>query len=211
VNQLSFSDIKVIIFDLDGTIVNLTVDWMALKDILVDKYRETYKEQSEVKRVSKCLEKIVEKNDENILENFFDVIRHYELENIKDTQLIEETIFIIRNKDLFGVKNDAKFAILSLNTRDTITWALELANIRDKIDFIVGREDVRKWKPAPEGLIKINNQYKIKKEEMVYFGDLENDLLTGENAGIEAYLIDDLVELVNKKKFDEKQKKTEFT
>lgn len=210
-NQLSFSDIKVIIFDLDGTIVNLTVDWMALKDILVDKYRETYKEQSEVKRVSKCLEKIVEKNDENILENFFDVIRHYELENIKDTQLIEETIFIIRNKDLFGVKNDAKFAILSLNTRDTITWALELANIRDKIDFIVGREDVRKWKPAPEGLIKIKNQYKIKKEEMVYFGDLENDLLTGENAGIEAYLIDDLVELVNKKKFDEKQKKTEFT
>ena len=205
--QLSFKDRTVLVFDLDGTIVNLTVDWMTLKEILVDKYRETYKEQCEVKRVSKCLEKIVEKNDENILENFFDVIRHYELENIKDTRLIEETIFFIKNKDLFGVKNDAKFAILSLNTRDTIIWALELANLRDKIDFIVGREDVRKWKPAPEGLIKIKNQYKIKKEEMVYFGDLENDLLTGENAGIDAYLIDDLIELVNKKKSLKKYKK----
>lgn len=206
-NNISFTEKKVIIFDLDGTIVNLTVDWRALKDNLVKRYREIYKEQCDVKRVSMCLEKIVEKNDENILENFFGVIRHYELENIRDTQLIEEIIFFIKNKDFFGVKNDTKFAILSLNTRDTIIQALELANIRDKIELIIGREDVRKWKPAPEGLIKIQNHFKIKKEEMVYFGDLENDLLTGENAGIDAYLIDDLKNLVNKKKSVKKYKK----
>ena len=206
-NNISFTEKKVIIFDLDGTIVSLTVDWRALKDNLVKRYREIYKEQCDVKRVSMCLEKIVEKNDENILENFFGVIRHYELENIRDTQLIEEIIFFIKNKDFFGVKNDAKFAILSLNTRDTIIQALELANIRDKIELIIGREDVRKWKPAPEGLIKIQNHFKIKKEEMVYFGDLENDLLTGENAGIDAYLIDDLKNLVNKKKSVKKYKK----
>lgn len=206
-NNISFTQKKVIIFDLDGTIVNLTVDWMALKDNLVEKYREIYKEQCDFERVSRCLEKIVEKNDENILENFFGVIRHYELENIRDTQLIEETIFFIKNKDLFGVKNDAKFAILSLNVRDTIIQALELANIHDKIELIIGREDVRKWKPGPEGLIKIQNHFKIKKEEMVYFGDLENDLLTGENAGIDTYLIDDLINLVNKKKSVKKYKK----
>ncbi len=206
-NNISFTEKKVIIFDLDGTIVNLTVDWRALKDNLVKRYREIYKEQCDVKRVSMCLEKIVEKNDENILENFFGVIRHYELENIRNTQLIEEIIFFIKNKDFFGVKNDAKFAILSLNTRDTIIQALELANIRDKIELIIGREDVRKWKPAPEGLIKIQNHFKIKKEEMVYFGDLENDLSTGENAGIDAYLIDDLINLVNKKKSVKKYKK----
>jgi len=206
-NNISFTEKKVIIFDLDGTIVNLTVDWRALKDNLVKRYREIYKEQCDVKRVSMCLEKIVEKNDENILENFFGVIRHYELENISNTQLIEEIIFFIKNKDFFGVKNDAKFAILSLNTRDTIIQALELANIRDKIELIIGREDVRKWKPAPEGLIKIQNHFKIKKEEMVYFGDLENDLSTGENAGIDAYLIDDLKNLVNKKKSVKKYKK----
>lgn len=206
-NSISFTEKKIIIFDLDGTIVNLTVDWRALKDNLVKKYREIYKEQCDFERISRCLEKIVEKNGENILENFFGVIRHYELENIRDTQLIEETIFFIKNKGLFGVKNNAKFAILSLNVRDTIIQALELANIRDKIELIIGREDVRKWKPAPEGLIKIQNHFKIKKEEMLYFGDLENDLLTGENAGIDAYLIDDLINLVNKKKSVKKYKK----
>ena len=87
--KISFTEKKLIIFDLDGTIVNLTVDWMSLKDNLVDKYREIYKEPCDVQRVSKCLEKIVEKKDENNLQNFFDIVRHYELENIEYTGIIE--------------------------------------------------------------------------------------------------------------------------
>ena len=138
--------------------------------------------------------------DIKTLEDFFEIIRKYELENIRETQLIEEPLFFINNRELFGVKKDVKFAILSLNTRKTINRSLELANIETKIDLIIGREDVRKWKPAPNGLLKIQEKFQVKKEEMVYFGDLKNDILTGKNAGIEAYLIDDLINLVIKKK-----------
>ena len=198
--KISFEAKKVIIFDLDGTIVNLTADWMSLRDVLVEKYREIYEEQCDFERISKCLDTIVEKKDEEILEQFFDIIRQYELENIKDTQLIEESIFFINNKELFGIKNKVKFAVLSLNTRISIIRSLELANIHNKIDLIVGREDVRRWKPAPDGLLKIQKHYKVSKKEMIFFGDLENDLLTGKNAGIEAYLVDDLIEFVNKVK-----------
>ena len=84
---------KVIVFDLDGTIVNLRADWMALRDALVEKYREIYEEKCDFERISKCLDRIVERKDEETLEIFFDIIRQYELENIKDTQLIKETIF----------------------------------------------------------------------------------------------------------------------
>ena len=202
--KISFEAKKVIIFDLDGTIVNLTADWMSLRDILVEKFREIYEEQCDFERISKCLDTIVEKKDEEILEHFFDIIRQYELENIKDTQLIEESIFFINNKELFGIKNKVKFAVLSLNTRRSIIRSLELANIHNKIDLIVGREDVRRWKPAPDGLIKIQKYYKVSKKEMMFFGDLENDLLTGKNAGIEAYLIDDLIKFVNKIKNKQK-------
>jgi len=197
--NVSFKNTEVIVFDLDGTIVNLTADWMSLRDILVEMYREQYKEDCNFERVSTCLNEIVQKEDEETLQDFISVIREYELENIKDTQLIEETIYFISNKELFGVNSEVKFAILSLNTRSTIIRALELANIYDKIDLIVGREDVRRWKPAPEGLLKIQEYFKMKKEEMIYFGDLEKDVLTGKNAGIEAYLIDELIELVKKK------------
>jgi len=198
--KISFEAKKVIIFDLDGTIVNLTADWMSLRDVLVEKYREIYEEQCDFERISKCLDTIVEKKDEEVLVNFFDIIRQYELENIKDTQLIEESIFFINNKELFGIKNKVKFAVLSLNTRSSIIRSLEIANIHNKIDLIIGREDVRRWKPAPDGLLKIQKHYKVSKKEMIFFGDLENDLLTGKNAGIEAYLVDDLIEFVNKVK-----------
>lgn len=198
--ESSLKDKRVLVFDLDGTIVRLTADWMSLKEHLVLKYQKIYKEKCDFKSMSACLSKIVERGDEEILKNFFDIIKHYELENIKGNQPIEETIFFINNKELFGCNKDAKNAILSLNIRETIIKSLELANILNKIDLIIGREDVRKWKPDPEGLIKIQEYFKINKEDMIYFGDLEKDILTGKNAGIEAYLIDDLIQLVNKKK-----------
>jgi HAD superfamily hydrolase (TIGR01549 family) len=95
------------------------------------------------------------------------------------------------------VKNDTKLAIFSLNTRATIIRSLKLANILDKFGFFVGREDVRKWKPDPEGILKIKNHFNAKREEIIYFGDLEKDILAGKNAGIDTYLIYDLINYIN--------------
>jgi pyrophosphatase PpaX len=91
-------------------------------------------------------------------------------------------------------------AILSLNTRETIISSLKLTKIYNKFDIIVGREDVRKWKPNPEGLLKIQKHYNARREEMIYFGDLRKDVLTGNNAGIDAFYINELISLVHKKK-----------
>jgi HAD superfamily hydrolase (TIGR01549 family) len=159
-----------------------------------------YDEKCSFKSISACLSKIVEKGDEKVLENFIDIIKQYELQNIEDTQPIEDIVFFINNTELFEGKEDIKMAILSLNTRDTIIESLKIANINSKIDLIIGREDVRKWKPDPEGLLKIQDYFNINKEDMIYFGDLEKDILTGKIAGIEAYLIDDLIQLVKKMK-----------
>jgi HAD superfamily hydrolase (TIGR01549 family) len=195
----TFEDKSVIIFDLDGTIVKLSADWYFLRDILVDRYREHYNEDCNFERVSTCLDEVVQKKDEEILQDFFNIIREFELKNLREIQLIEETIYFINNKELFGVKEGTRFAILSLNTRDTILKALKIAKIYDKIDFIVGREDVRRWKPAPDGILKIQSHYNVIKKEMIFFGDLKSDILTGKNAGIDVYYIDDLIDYVKKK------------
>ena len=199
-NKLSFLGKNIIIFDLDGTIVRLPVDWMSLREKLFDEYKKTYRENCSFESISTCLNKIVEKNDEEVLENFFEIIRQYELENIYDNQPIKETIFFLDNLEKFGLNKSVKLAILSLNTRRTILSSLKLAKIKDKFDYIIGREDVRKWKPDPEGILRIQDFYNAKKEEMIYFGDLKKDILTGKSAGIDVFLIADLINFVNKKK-----------
>ena len=198
--MISFKNKKVIVFDLDYTIVKLTADWHTLRSQLNKKYSTVYDETCDFKTMSGCLSKIVEKKDWRQLEEFFKIMRQYELENIEETSLIEETIFFINNKEQFGANTDAKFAIFSLNTRSTILKSLEMAGILGKFEFFVGREDVTEWKPEPEGLLKISDHFKVTTEEMIYFGDLEKDLLAGANAGIESYYIDTLINQVRKKK-----------
>jgi phosphoglycolate phosphatase-like HAD superfamily hydrolase len=36
----------------------------------------------------------------------------------------------------------------------------------------------------------------VKKEEMMYIGDMVKDLKAGENAGIDAYMVDELIQFV---------------
>jgi len=191
---------KVLVFDLDGTIVNLTADWTTLKNILRERYDRHYEDSCKFHSISSCLSEIVKKKDEQELQNYFNIIRTYEMENILDTTLKEEVVYFIKNKEQFGIKEVTKLAILSLNTRKTIIKSLELAEIKTNFDLIIGREDVRSWKPEPEGLIKIKNYFEVKKQNMVFFGDLENDIKTGRNAGIDAYYIDELIDLVKRNK-----------
>jgi HAD superfamily hydrolase (TIGR01549 family) len=198
--MISFKNKRVIVFDLDGTIVRLAADWHSLKDVLAKRYNEHYKDACEFKSISSCLSNIVERGDEEELQKNFDIIRKYEIENLNQNNPIEETIFFIKNLSLFDVEKDAKLAVFSLNTRRTIIESLKLASIYEKIDYFVAREDLRKWKPDPEGLLKIRDHYNINGKDMIYIGDLEKDILAGKNAGIDTYYVDELIDLVNQVK-----------
>jgi HAD superfamily hydrolase (TIGR01549 family) len=198
--MISFKGKKIIIFDLDGTIIDLAVDWQEVKNFLRNRYSEIYTERCEFDHISACLDYIVEKGDKKELKNFFKILEDFELKNIDDSLEIKETTFFINNLNLFDIPENINLAIFSLNTRKAIKKSLKMVNLYKKFDYVIGREDVLKWKPNPEGLIKIRNKFKVMNEEMIYFGDLEKDLLTGKNAGVETYLIKDIINLVKSKK-----------
>ena len=189
----SFTGKKVIVFDLDGTIVRLAADWHSLRRALITRFTEKNRETINLKSMSAILFRIVEMEDEEELQLNFNLIQQYELENITSNEPIKETVYFINNKEFFGVFPNAKLAVFSLNTRSTILKSLKMAGILNEFEYFVGREDVRKWKPEPDGLLKILDYFKVNTEEVIYFGDSDIDLLAGANAGIESYYIDTLI------------------
>ena len=78
----SFTEKKVIVFDLDGTIVRLAADWHSLYKALTARFTEKNRETINHKSMSAILSRIVEKGDEEELQLNFNLIRRYELENI---------------------------------------------------------------------------------------------------------------------------------
>ena len=191
-----FRDKKVIVFDLDGTIVKLYAPWHALKDVLSEQYSKRHEEKCEFKRISDCLSEVIKTGDESELIENFDIIRKYELENIKKTEPIVEVVYFINNKEKFEVAPDAILTVFSLNTRRTIMESLDIAGISDKIAFIIGREDVRKWKPDPEGLYIIKEKFNVSIEQMIFFGDMESDINAGKAAGVDSFFIKRLIKMV---------------
>lgn len=189
----SFTRKKVIVFDLDGTIVRLAADWHSLRRALITRFTEKNRETINLKSMSAILSRIVEMEDEEELQLNFNLIQQYELENITSNEPIKETVYFINNKEVFGVSPNAKLAVFSLNTRSIILISLKMAGILNEFEYFVGREDVRKWKPEPDGLLKILDYFKVNTEEVIYFGDSDIDLLAGANAGIESYYIDTLI------------------
>ncbi|MFO8020257.1 MAG: HAD-IA family hydrolase [Promethearchaeia archaeon] len=188
---------KLIIFDLDGTIIKLAVDWQSLKKLLSDRYSERYNNARRFTSISTCLNHIVSEDDESELLKFFNIIRKYESQNIEESEIVEETVYFIKHKETFGVRRDATFAVFSLNTRATIKKSLELARISEKFDYLVGREDVRRWKPDPAGLVKIINHFGVEKKDVLYIGDMQKDLIAAKNAQVDGILVGELKEFVN--------------
>ena len=199
-NKFYFERRKAIVFDLDGTIVNLNVNWKKLKNILSKRFTTLYGITHKFHTVTEYLDKVLEQEDDIEFVNFLNIIEQFELKNIVKSKYLKETLFFINNLESFKVQQGTILAVLSLNMRKTIIKSLKNANVYKKFEFIVGRDDVNRWKPNPDGLLKIQEHFKLNSDDLIYFGDLEKDVLTGKNAGVDAFYITDLIDFVKEVK-----------
>jgi len=175
-----FEDIKLVVFDLDGTIARLDVDWEQLKKELHEYFRDYYGFESDFIPLDKELERVGEELSGDALKEAYKIVEKYELEKIENFTPIEESLELIKE-----LKNKGKIlAIFSTNTRKVIEQVLVGMGIREYFDIIVGKEDVRGHKPDPEGLILIKNKANVKTNEMCFIGDKKIDIECGERINV---------------------------
>lgn len=171
------------VFDFDGTIVKpLQADFNEARRRLQRQLGQS--DKGEI-RLSDLLRQIIEQQGESGKQKAFSIVEEIELAAVETAELKKEVIDFINS-----LPTNKTLAIFSVNMRETIDRVLERERLKAKFTIIVSKEDVIKYKPDPEGLLKILAETGISREETVFIGDNEiSDLLAGQAAKVETYLV----------------------
>ncbi len=187
----------VIIFDLDGTLVDtFEFHYNSFKDTFklygIEFRREELEEMfgMDAEEIAKI---IFERNGKRVGED--DIKRFFE----KKYEIMGKYKELIKLKEgvkemLEYLKGKYKLAILSNSKRRDVEFILEAVGIKGFFDVIVSADDVGKRKPNPEGILKILKILGIPKENSIYVGDKEIDEETARRAGVKFYYIDEFLE-----------------
>ncbi len=84
---------------------------------------------------------------------------------------------------------DYKTALITNVGKKGLLKFLAKNNLQDRFGMILSRNDMRLLKPHGEGLLRIINWARVKKEEAIHIGDSLSDLFAARNAGIKTGII----------------------
>lgn len=183
-------NIELIIFDLDGTLVNSIPD---LTDALnyaartnnVNDFEEDYVLQLVGGGISLLIEKAfkIKKSDANF-KSFLDDFMFYYKEHSNDRSYLYEDVL-----EILEHLKTKKLAILS-NKRDELTkQVIENFNIYNNFSLVMGAMDNIAKKPSAEPINIILEKLNIKAENAVLVGDSEPDIMCAKNAGIKSIAV----------------------
>lgn len=77
-----------------------------------------------------------------------------------------------------------KIAVVSNKSSILVNEAVERFGLKETISRVIAAEDQKIMKPAPETLLGLLDELKIKKDECLVVGDMIYDIQFGKNAGV---------------------------
>lgn len=181
--------LKVICFDVDGTLVNTD-------DVIIQTYIDLYhlyKKDSPID-VKKFKTFSGPPLDQTLKNEFPNLKYDFCYSEYKRLSLINYPKYIKSfencKKVLMDLKNHGfKLAICSSKIHDSIRYSLKLCGIDGLFDIIVGLDDVKKPKPDKEGIDKILKYFNISQDNLVFVGDTDYDILCAKNSGVSCIIM----------------------
>lgn len=179
-------NLKAVLFDFDGTITDLNVDYRRLRKEL-KKFFKRYSLSSdfkpllpEIRRVSNLLT-----NSDAIYKKALEIVDKYENEAAEKANLKKGIV------DIFRVlkKREVMIIILTRNGRKCVTTFFNKHIKVPKYDFIASRDDVRNLKPNVEHINYILKNMKLSKNDCLLVGDSFHDLALAFNSSVNAIIV----------------------
>jgi HAD superfamily hydrolase (TIGR01549 family) len=185
--------LRALIFDLDGTLIKLTLPLEAMRrdtkayfiehgvpPNLLD--RADGISSSTVKAKEYFLSQGLTPQEWDKMQNSVDeILAQLEIEAADRTEAFEGVDDIIKHIRALGIKT----AILTNNARKAVRVILEYLPFSGLFDIIQTRHESPNPKPFPDGLISITQKLGLELNEVVYVGDAIIDVVAAQRAGIE--------------------------
>lgn len=180
----------VILFDMDGTLIDTDELIAQTFFCLYDKYnngkRATREEMVYFSGppIRETLAKeFPQNNQEELFQEFHDISWRLYPQYLKSFPFVKDALIELK-------KDHYRLGIVTNKMHGTTQYCLELLNMNNIFDVVIGIDDVNLPKPHSEGIFKamdiLNQPEKVK---VLYIGDNGSDFLTSQNAGIDCGLI----------------------
>jgi len=181
------AQINGLIFDLDGTIIDNSDDYM---ELMLRRVGRDLGYDFTLKHAKELWYSINAESRDSVIESwgcnpdkFWTVFNRYENidEKLKSTYLHEDTAVL---KDILLPKG-----IVTHTSYDHTDKLLKKVGMRQYFDPIVACTEETGYKPSPLPIIYCVVDMKLKPDEVVYIGDTLSDMLAAKNAGVRSVYV----------------------
>ncbi len=180
------------IFDMDGTILNTLEDLKDSLNFALTQNGLPTRTLEETRRfVGNGIRRLVElgvpeNSSKGTTEKVFECFNeHYAVHCNDKTRAYDGITELIKRLDSLGIKT----AVVS-NKSDYAVQTLCKDYFDGLFGFALGLKDSIRKKPYPDSVNLVLEKFNIKKENAVYIGDSEVDIMTAGNAGIDCISVD---------------------
>ena len=183
---------KLLIFDLDGTILNTLDDLAASTNYALRRHGLPERTLTQVRAfvgngIGKLIERAVPEDCSEavrkaVLESFSS---HYKKHAADKTRPYDGILEVLKELKELGcqmavVSNKADFAVHSLCEH----------YFPGIFTFVIGEQEGIRRKPAPDSVYAVLEQLNTEKKDAVYIGDSEVDAMTAQNAGVDLIAVE---------------------
>lgn len=187
----SYSDVKAVVFDMDGTVMDTDVDYVALARVTEDEVvsigvpPDVIAKDKAVQTTDNCMRWILENKPEalrGIDKRIGDRATAVEMQNYRSAKPVPGTVELVEELRSKGYR----IGILTRGGREYMEAVLGITGTAGLFEATVARDDYNheEAKPSPKSIEHIAGKLGVDPSSVLFVGDSEVDYLTAVNSKI---------------------------